>query len=272
MAGLSDLVGVLLQGGLTSSSANRVENALGQSGLGHSGGLLEQVLGGASGGTAAGGGMLGGLMQTAKNMFGSQQNTSLASNPLATGGLGALAGALFGGGSKSVKGALGGGAMAMLAGLAFQAFTNRNKRPDGIQPALYSNTLPLGVRAAASPEEDQELESQAAVVLRGMINAAKADGAIDQAELEKIVGRMKEIGTDDDTQRWVMDELGRPADFDRLVNEIPNEAVAAQVYLASLFAIEVDTEAEINYLRQLAQRTGLDNGIVQQLHEMVGLT
>ena len=57
--------------------------------------------------------------------------------------------------------------------------------------------------------------------------------------------------------------MKRPADLNRLVNDIPDEAVAAQVYLASLFAIEVDTQAEIDYLRQLAQGTGLDTGVVQ---------
>lgn len=271
MAGLSDLVGAFMQGGLTQSGSNRVGNALGQGGLGQSGGLLEQVLGQASGGGSGAGGLLGGLMNAAKGMMGGQGQSSFGSNPMATGGLGALAGALFGGGSSSVKGALGGGAMAMLAGLAYQAFKNRNHQPHGAQIAFSSDSPPLGMRAPATVEEEQELEAQASVIVRGMINAAKADGQIDSDELQKIVGRLKEVDADEATQRWVMNELKRPADLNGLVNDIPDEAVAAQVYLASLFAVEVDTQAEIEYLKQLAQRTGLDNGVVQQLHKMVGL-
>jgi len=270
MAGLSDLVGVLMQGGLTSSGSNRVGNALGQGGLGQSGGLLEQMLGGS--GSSGGGGMLGGLMDAAKGMMGGQGQSSFGSNPLATGGLGALAGALFGGGSKSVKGALGGGAMAMLAGLALQAFKNQNHQPKGAQMAFSSNTPPLGMRAPANAEEEQAFESQATVILKGMINAAKADGQIDNKEIEKIVGRLKEVDADEATQRWVMDEMRRPSDLNQLINDIPDEAVAAQVYLASLFAIEVDTQAEIDYLQQLAERTGLDSGVVRQLQQMVGMS
>ena len=270
MAGLSDLIGGLLQGGMTSSASNRMGNALGQGGLGQPGGLLEQVLG-SSGGNPSGGGMFGGLMDSAKDMLGGQGASAFGSNPLATGGLGALAGALLGGGSGSIKGALGGGAMAMLAGLAFQAFKNRNHQPDGARSPLSDDGLPLAMHAPAGAEATQALESQAAVILRGMITAAKSDGEIDQAEREKIIGRMQETGADEATRRWVMDELRRPMDLDRLIDDIQDESLAAQVYVTSLFAIEVDTQAEVDYLRQLAQRTGLDAGVVRQLHHMVGV-
>jgi uncharacterized membrane protein YebE (DUF533 family) len=47
--------------------------------------------------------------------------------------------------------------------------------------------------------------------------------------------------------------------------------MAAEVYAASLFAIDVDTPAERQYLRQLAQGLGLDEGAVQRLHLMLGM-
>ena len=46
---------------------------------------------------------------------------------------------------------------------------------------------------------------------------------------------------------------------------------AAQVYAASLLAIEVDTDAERNYLQQLAQRIGLQPASVQHIHQAMGL-
>ena len=55
---------------------------------------------------------------------------------LALGGLGALAGAIFGGGGKSKGGALGGGVMAQLAAMAFQALKGSGSR---------SNQVPLGL-------------------------------------------------------------------------------------------------------------------------------
>jgi uncharacterized membrane protein YebE (DUF533 family) len=39
-----------------------------------------------------------------------------------------------------------------------------------------------------------------------------------------------------------------------------------EVYAASLFAIDVDTEAEAAYMRQLAQGLGLNPTLVRELH------
>lgn len=266
MAGIGDLVGMLLQGGLSSSGANRVENAMGERGLGQSGGFLEQMSG------DSGGGLLGGLMDSAKGMFGGAGDSRTGMNPLTTGGLGSLVGALLGGGSDSVKGAMGGGAMGLLAGLAMQAFQNMNKQPTGgAQMGFSADELPLGLRTPTSADEERELETTATVVLKGMISAAKSDGSIDNQEMQNILGKLKEGGADDDLQRFVLEEMSKPMDLEALVSEIPNQAVAAQVYAASLFAIEVDTPAERAYLAQLARQTGLDEDIVHELHNAVGV-
>jgi uncharacterized membrane protein YebE (DUF533 family) len=63
----------------------------------------------------------------------------------------------------------------------------------------------------------------------------------------------------------------RPLDLDAFVAEIRSPEVAAQVYAASLLTIEVDTDAERNYLQQLAQRTGLQPASVQHIHQAMGL-
>lgn len=266
MAGMGDLLSVLMQGGMSSTGGDRVGNAM--SGLGQSGGILGEVLGS---GTGGGGGLLDSVMTAARDMISESGSPSPRSKTIATGGLGALAGALFGGGSGSAKGALGGGAMALLASLAMQAFKNMNREPAGASMALASGELPLGMRPPANADEERELESAAELAFRGMLNAAKADGRIDEAEAEKLTARLQDAGIDDEDRRRFMDEIRRPLDLDSLAAAIPNEAVAAQVYAASLFAIKVDTPAERDYLAQLAQRTGLDEGVVKQLHAAVGL-
>jgi uncharacterized membrane protein YebE (DUF533 family) len=266
MAGIGDLVGMLLQGGLSSSGANRVDNAMSERGIGQPGGLPEQRSG------ASGGSLLDGLMNSAKDMLSDAGQSRGGSNTLKAGGLGSLAGALLGGGSDSVKGAMGGGAMGLLAGLAFQAFQNMNRQSAGGSPSGFSSDeLPLGLRAPASESEEKELESTATLILKGMISAAKSDGSIDNKEMQKIVGKLREGGADDELQQFVLDEMSKPMDLEGLVSEIPDQAVAAQVYAASLFAIEVDTAAERYYLAQLAQQTGLDQDLVQQLHNAVGV-
>src|SRR5262245_8567385 len=120
MENTQDLIGTLLQGVLAGSSQGRIEHALGGRGLGRPGGVFEQVLGGATSGTGTGG-LLSGLAEMAKSMFGGAGQGIRSGNPLAVGGLGALAGALLGGGGSAAKGALGGGAMALLGSLALEA-------------------------------------------------------------------------------------------------------------------------------------------------------
>lgn len=273
MAGIGDLLSVLMQGGLSSQGNSRAGSAMNN--LGQAGGVLGQILGGStasagSSGSSGGGGLLGSLMEAAGGMLTDSGRPSKST--VTTGGLGALAGALLGGDSGSLKGALGGGGMALLASLAMQAFKNMNQQPAGATAmGLAANELPLGMRAPANADEEKELETTADLVLKGMINAVKADGKIDETEAEKLTARLQDAGVDEQDRQQFLSELRRPLDLDGLVAAIPNEAVAAQVYAASLFAIKVDTPAEREYLAQLAQRAGLNAGLVKQLHTAVGI-
>ena len=98
MLNAKELVGTLMQNVLTDASRSRIEHALGDRGLGHPGGGLAQRFGGASGGAGTGaGGMLGGLAEMVKSLAGGTGPADRRRNPLAGGGLGALAGALLGG-------------------------------------------------------------------------------------------------------------------------------------------------------------------------------
>ena len=273
MAGIGDLLSVLMQDGLSSQGSNRAGSAMNN--LGQAGGVLGQILGGSTASANStgnsGGGLLGSLMEAAGSMMG-DSGSPQRNKTLTTGGLGALAGALLGGDSSSLKGALGGGGMALLASLAMQAYKNMNQQPAGAAAmGLAGNELPLGMRAPTNTEEEQTLESTAELALKGMINAVKADGKIDEAEAEKLTARLQDAGIDEQDRQQFLNELRRPLDLDGLVTAIPNEAVAAQVYAASLFAIKVDTPAEREYMAQLAQRTGLDSGLVKQLHTAVGI-
>ena len=47
--------------------------------------------------------------------------------------------------------------------------------------------------------------------------------------------------------------------------------LAAQIYAASLLAIEVDTQAEKDYLSRLSTDMGLSPQVTGRIHEMVGL-
>ena len=52
---------------------------------------------------------------------------------------------------------------------------------------------------------------------------------------------------------------------------VPNQQAAMQIYAASLLAIEVDTDQERRYLRDLATALGLDSNAVTYLHGVLGV-
>lgn len=128
-----------------------------------------------------------------------------------------------------------------------------------------------GMRKPANAQEEQQVQDVATLTVRAMINAAKADGRIDEEESERLVGKLREGGITDEEQRFVMEEMRKPMDTEALVRAVPNQQVAAQIYTASLVAIEVDTDAEKRYMEELASKLGLNQQVVAYLHQAVGL-
>ena len=217
------------------------------------GDALSKMLGGGAG---AIGGMLGNVLKTPVRAVGGKRN-------LAVGGIGALVGALLGGGGRSMGGALGGGVMALLGAMAFSALKK------GGQPAAE---VPVGLKETKTPEEKKALEREAGLIFQAMINAAKADGQIDKSEVSRIVGKLDEMGIDTEAKKFVMAEMQKPMDTDALVNAAAGRpGLGAQLYAASLLAIEVDTAAERDYLSNLGERLGLKPAVTAALEQTIGM-
>jgi uncharacterized membrane protein YebE (DUF533 family) len=267
MLNARDLLGQLMQAEMADSTSNRLRHALGSEGLGRQdnplGQLFQDLGGGGSGG-------LGGLAEMAKGIFGQASSSVQSGNPLAIGGLAALAGALLGGGGGATKGAIGGGALALLGTLAMQALKNWDKQQTPTDPATLAREAPLGLREPQNASEEQELEQRALLMVRAMINAAKADGQIDRQEVERISGKLQDAGSDAEARAFLVEEMQKPIDIDGITRHVSSPELAVQVYAASLLAIEVDTVAERAYLRDLAGRLSLDANAVARVHQALG--
>jgi uncharacterized membrane protein YebE (DUF533 family) len=259
----AELLGQILRSGMSRSTAGRLRHALGPQGLGQPGGPLGEWFGQAAGQDDSS----GGLAESAREFIGADRSGQ-GSTPLAAGGVAALAGALLGGSGGAVKGALGGGAMALLGGLAASALGRPPQAPGTGEPAHES---PLGLRPAQNAAEAERLDQTATLILAAMINAAKADGQVDQEELQRIVGKLRKAGAEAAALDFLMSELKKPMDLKALVRDVPDQQVAVQLYAASLLAIEVDTEAERQYLRRLAHALGLDASVVRWVHQCLGM-
>jgi uncharacterized membrane protein YebE (DUF533 family) len=213
-------------------------------------------LGSSLGGGGTLGGALGSVLEQAGRAVGGRQN-------LAIGGLGALAGALLGGGRRSLGGALGGGVMALLGAMAFQALRERSGQQSGV---------PLGLAVPRTDSEREQLDRNSGLVLRAMINAAKADGTIDPREISSLVGRIRESGAGSDALEFLQQEMAKPMETEALVEAARGQPeLAAELYAASLLAIEVDTPAEKEYLAELASDLGLEPVVTDSLQRSVGL-
>jgi uncharacterized membrane protein YebE (DUF533 family) len=277
------LLGTLLEHRSAPSAGNRLGNAMGQGGLGGGGGMLGQLLsrvggGGGAGAMGAGGlggllgtltgggaggggrpgaaGMLGGLADMARQAAAQPGQELGRNNPVAVGGLGALAGTLLGGG----RGAVGGGLLAVLGSLAYSALQ-----------ANQGGAGAAAVPANAAPETPEEVNHAATLALRAMIQAAKADGKLDAREIERITGKLHEAGEDHEARDFVLREMSGPLDVEGLAQQARNPKETAEVYAASLMAIEVDTQEEREYLARLAGALGLSQPTVAYIHQSLGV-
>jgi uncharacterized membrane protein YebE (DUF533 family) len=269
-----DLLGQLMQTGMADSSSDRLRHAMGSEGLGRQDNPLGQLLQGLGGGGSGGGGSggLGGLAEMAQQMFGQASGSVRSGNPLAIGGLAALAGALLGGRGGAARGAIGGGALALLGTLAMQALQkNWGQQQTPTDPNALAREAPLGLRAPQNATEEQELDQRALLMVRAMINAAKADGEIDRQEIERISAKLGDAASDQEARAFLVQEMQQPSDVDGITRQVSSPELAVQVYAASLLAIEVDTPAERAYLRDLAGRLGLDANVTSRVHQALGV-
>lgn len=291
-----DILGAVMQSGMSPSSGNRMGSVLGQMmGGGAPGGMPGGMHAGAQAG-APGGGIFDILSKVAGPMFGGGQGGAPIPGAPGMGtpnmggmpGFGAgfpgdilkqVAGAVLGGGASGGNTAAGAGAMAIFGALAAQALEMaKSMLGGGEAPAklpdirMDDHTAVLaGMRAPQTPQERQQVLDVATLTLKAMLNAAKADGRLDEKEKERILGKLQEGGITPEEQRFINEEIQRPIDIDALVRDVPNQQVAAQIYAASLTAIEVDTDNERRYLADLASKLKLDPNAVAYLHRTVGL-
>lgn len=118
---------------------------------------------------------------------------------------------------------------------------------------------------AQSPSADQE--ALAGVLLRALLQAAKADGRIDAGEKQQLMQHLG--GLDRESLDLVNAELARPVDVEGLARSVPRGA-EAQVYMMSVAGIDLDTQQEARYLQDLARALGIDAATANAIHDRLG--
>jgi uncharacterized membrane protein YebE (DUF533 family) len=201
---------------------------------------------------------------------------------LGSGAAGGFAGGLAGGlasnlptsksGRKMGKKALKMGGIAAVGALAYAAYqrysTGKGTADSALSQPAEADLVPAPEGSAFMPAKNNPAGQEALglTLVRAMIAAARADGRLDAKESRTIFQRIESLGLDREDQALLVAEMGRPVDMDAIVNSAASPEVAAEIYVASMLAIDVDTSDEKSYLAMLAARLKLPPELVTELN------
>jgi uncharacterized membrane protein YebE (DUF533 family) len=146
------------------------------------------------------------------------------------------------------------GALAMIGGLAYKAVQNYQAG----RPLITGATVPEAAPAGSGFEPAAVTNDAAAHYIQAMIAAAAADGRIDAAEHDNIIGGLKQAGVDSEAEAFLANELNNPPSVQDLARSITSPQEAVQVYTAARIAVTVDSPAEKQFLTSLAQALSID--------------
>lgn len=242
--GLNDMLGQVLGGGRP-GSGSRYGGPQSRGATGGLGGLLDNLTN-----QSRGRGTGGGLGDLLGQLGGGSKSRSAGSG----GGLGDLLGGLLGG-------AAAGGVAGSLARKDSQP-TNDASFGELFNDAVMNKGEP---EVAPTPEQN----AVAGLMLRAMIQAAKSDGTVDDAEKQRLLGKLGD-DLDDEERKFIRDQMAAPVDAEALARDVP-QGLESQVYLMSLLAIDLDHDDEARYLDRLAQALKLDRPAVNDIHTQVGV-
>jgi len=191
------------------------------------------------------------------------------------GGLaGGVAGSLLAGkkgrklGKKTLK--LGGvAAVGALAYTAYQRYSNKSGKD--ATPDRQTELTPAPPGTPFMPEKGDMAANEALglTLVRAMIAAARTDGRLDAQESQSIFQKIQSLGLDSETQAMLVEEMSHPVDMDAIVASATCPEIAAEIYTASLLAVDVDTAAEKSYLGMLAARLRLPSELVVEIERHV---
>ncbi len=141
------------------------------------------------------------------------------------------------------------GGLAVLGTLAYKAYQNHQK-----QSPTPNKTLPI------QPFESlqaNETEAHCKVILIALIAASKSDGHVDERERQMIDHEISKFTKDDTLKQWFINELKKPLDPAEVASFSSSPAMASEMYLASLLAIDQQNFMEKSYLDELARQLKL---------------
>lgn len=168
------------------------------------------------------------------------------------------------------------GGMAALGGLAYKAYSdyksNQSAATSSPQPSA-APAAPASAPALAPADSgfdpaqitDARGQDMRLSLVQAMISAAKADGHVDGQENQAIMDQIDQMGLGPNEKGFLFDQLRADSDPIAIANLASDEPQAAELYLASLLAIDVDTPQEQRYMERLGDALRLPAALRTEL-------
>lgn len=142
------------------------------------------------------------------------------------------------------------GSVAALGALAWKVYQEHQAKQGAAAPPP---SAPASFAALPAPQA----ETHGQAMLKALIAGAKADGHIDERERGLIDTELQRLGAAEPLRQWVDAELRRPVDPADVAAAATTPEMAAEVYLASVLAVDETTVMERAYLDELARHLRL---------------
>jgi uncharacterized membrane protein YebE (DUF533 family) len=199
---------------------------------------------------------------------------------------GGVATSLLGGGKDTVETVAKVGGLALLGTLAYKAFGNYQQQKavsgnasvmDAVKTSatgmaqqannliggLLSGNQPQAITPPAAPA-NAELPL---AIIRAMIAAAKADGHMDSAESQKIIGHLESAGIGAQEKALLMQEMANTQNVTAIAAVAKTPEESAQIYLAALLVCDSQCAHEQEYLTSLADALKLEPTFTHNLQQ-----
>jgi uncharacterized membrane protein YebE (DUF533 family) len=201
---------------------------------------------------------------------------------------GGVATSLLGGGKDTLETAAKVGGLALLGTLAYKAFGNYQEQKalggnasvvNAVKHsaggmATQASSLISGLlagnqpQAASLPEPTAPANAELPLaIIRAMIAAAKADGHMDAAESQKIMGQLESAGVGAQEKALLMQEMANTQDVNSIATAAKKPEEAAQIYLAALLVCDSQCIREQEYLSMLANALKLEPAFTANLQQ-----
>lgn len=155
------------------------------------------------------------------------------------------------------------GSVAAISMLAYKGYQNWQEGKDPLTGEMRDDDeapddIDVGEADVADP-------AFALALIQAMVNAAKADGHVTNSERSRIFDEISVAELGAEARAFIEKELARPLDVLPIVEAATTLEKAAELYVASMVAVNIEDAAVRGYLAMLAARLGIDDSLAAHL-------